>query len=88
MRAERIGAFTQDMLLLCENDMDNIGAAVQKCAADVVVIDSIQTMIVDNVGTAPGTVTQVREVTSRLMQLAKQHNVAIFIVGHVTKEVQ
>ncbi len=86
MRAERIGAFTQDMLLLCENDMDNIGAAVQKCAADVVVIDSIQTMIVDNVGTAPGTVTQVREVTSRLMQLAKQHNVAIFIVGHVTKE--
>lgn len=86
MRAERLGAFENDMLLLCDNDMDNIGAAIEKNNAAVVVIDSIQTMIVEELGTAPGTVTQVREVTARLMQLAKQNNIAIFIVGHVTKE--
>ena len=86
MRAGRIGTFDRDMMLLCDNDMDNISSAIQKSNAEVVVIDSIQTMVVDEVGSAPGTVTQVREVTSRLMQLAKQNNVAIFIVGHVTKE--
>ncbi len=86
MRAGRIGTFDKDMMLLCDNDMDNISSAIQKSNAEVVVIDSIQTMVVDEVGSAPGTVTQVREVTSRLMQLAKQNNVAIFIVGHVTKE--
>ena len=86
MRAGRIGKFDKDMLLLCDNDMDNISSAIQKSNAEVVIIDSIQTMVVDEVGSAPGTVTQVREVTSRLMQLAKQNNVAIFIVGHVTKE--
>ena len=86
MRAERIGTFDKDMLLLCGNDMDNISSAIQKSDASVVVIDSIQTMVVDELGTAPGTVTQVREVTARLMQLAKQQNIAIFIVGHVTKE--
>lgn len=86
MRAERLGSFEKDMMLLCDNDMDNIGVAIQKSNASVVVIDSIQTMVVEEVGTAPGTVTQVREVTARLMQLAKQNNIAIFIVGHVTKE--
>ena len=86
MRAERIGTFEKDMMLLCDNDMDNIASAIQKGNADVVVIDSIQTMVVDEVSSAPGTVTQVREVTARLMQLAKQNEVAIFIVGHVTKE--
>lgn len=86
MRAERLGTFEKDMLLLCDNDMDNIAVAIQKSNASVVVIDSIQTVLVDEIGSAPGTVTQVREVTARLMQLAKQNEVAIFIVGHVTKE--
>lgn len=86
MRAERIGTFEKDMLLLCDNDMDNISSVIQKSNASVVIIDSIQTMVVEEVGTAPGTVTQVREVTARLMQLAKQEDIAIFIVGHVTKE--
>ncbi len=86
MRAERIGTFEKDMMLLCDNDMDNIGLAIQKSNAEVVIIDSIQTMVVDEISSAPGTVTQVREVTARLMQLAKQQEVAIFIVGHVTKE--
>lgn len=86
MRAERIGHFEKDMLLLCDNDMDNISEAIQKNKPEVVVIDSIQTMVVDEISSAPGTVTQVREVTARLMQLSKQNNIAIFIVGHVTKE--
>ncbi|MCM1272460.1 MAG: DNA repair protein RadA [Clostridium sp.] len=86
MRAERIGSFTKDMKLLCDNDMDNISAAIQKSKASVVIIDSIQTVLASEIGSAPGTVTQVREVTARLMQLAKQNNIAIFIVGHVTKE--
>lgn len=86
MRAERIGAFDKDLLLLCDNDMDNISEVITKGKAGVVIIDSIQTMVVEEVGSAPGTVTQVREVTARLMQLAKQQNIAVFIVGHVTKE--
>ncbi len=86
MRAERLGTFKKDMMLLCDNDMDNVSTSIQKSKADVVVIDSIQTMLVEDISSAPGTVTQVREVTARLMQLAKTHDVAIFIVGHVTKE--
>lgn len=86
MRAERLGTFNKDMTLLCDNDMDNISAVIQKSNASVVVIDSIQTVALDEISSAPGTVSQVREVTARLMQLAKQNNVAIFIVGHVTKE--
>ena len=86
MRAERLGAFDKDMTLLCDNDMDNISQVIQKTNPSVVVIDSIQTVALDEVSSAPGTVTQVREVTARLMQLAKLGNVAIFIVGHVTKE--
>ena len=86
MRAERLGSFDRDMTLLCDNDMANVSEVIGKSHASVVVIDSIQTMLVDEIGGAPGTVTQVREVTARLMQLAKQNNTAIFIVGHVTKE--
>ena len=80
MRAERIGVFEKDMLLLCDNDMDNIERVITKSNASVVI------MVVEEVGSAPGTVTQVREVTARLMQVAKQYGIAIFIVGHVTKE--
>lgn len=86
MRAERIGVFEKNMLLLCDNDMDNIEVVIKKNTPHVVIIDSIQTMVVDEVGSAPGTVTQVREITARLMQIAKQYGIAIFIVGHVTKE--
>lgn len=86
MRAQRLGNFEKDMLLLCDNDMDNVATAISKSNAEVVIIDSIQTMVVDDISSAPGTVTQVREVTARLMLLAKQNDIAIFIVGHVTKE--
>ena len=86
LRAERLGGFTKDMLLLCETDLDAIEGAITKVMPEVVVIDSIQTMYLEDVGSGAGSVSQVREVTGRLMRIAKQLEIAIFIVGHVTKE--
>lgn len=86
LRAERLGGFTKDMLLLCETNLDAIEGAVTKAMPEVVVIDSIQTMYLEDVGSGAGSVSQVREVTGRLMRIAKQLEIAVFIVGHVTKE--
>jgi len=86
LRAERLGGFTKDMLLLCETNLDAIEGAITKIMPEVVVIDSIQTMYLEDVGSGAGSVSQVREVTGRLMRIAKQLEVAVFIVGHVTKE--
>lgn len=86
MRAERLGEFTRDMYLHCETDIDAVENAVEKVRPEVMVIDSIQTMTIDEVSSAAGSVSQVREVTNRLMQIAKLKDIAIFIVGHVTKE--
>ncbi len=86
MRADRIGSFKQNMLLLCETNLDIIAEVIRREMPKVVVIDSIQTMYNENVSAAPGSVSQVRESTATLLQLAKGLNVSIFIVGHVTKE--
>ena len=86
MRADRIGHFQKNMLLLCETNLDIIAEVIRRENPRVVVIDSIQTMYNENVSAAPGSVSQVREATGALLQLAKGLNVSIFIVGHVTKE--
>ena len=86
MRAERIGTFQKDMLLLCVNNLEDVEEYVKKDKPKVIVIDSIQTIVVEDIASAPGSVSQVKEVTARLMQMAKQMDIAIFIVGHVTKE--
>lgn len=86
MRAERIGIFQKDMLLLCVNNLEDVEEYVKKDRPKVIVIDSIQTIVVEDIASAPGSVSQVKEVTARLMQMAKQMDIAIFIVGHVTKE--
>ncbi len=86
MRADRIGSFQKNMLLLCETNLDMIAEVIRRENPRVVVIDSIQTMYNEAVSAAPGSVSQVREATSALLQLAKGLNVSIFIVGHVTKE--
>ncbi|WP_173472843.1 DNA repair protein RadA [Eubacterium ruminantium] len=86
MRGDRIGANSKNLMLQSDNDLDNIFASMENCQAEVMIVDSIQTMVSADTDNAPGTVTQVREVTNRLLQLAKRLNVAIFIVGHVTKE--
>ena len=86
MRADRIGTFTDSMELLCETNLDAVRDVIEKKKPFAVVIDSIQTMYDEEVGSAPGSVSQVRESTNVLMQLAKGLGVMIFIVGHVTKE--
>lgn len=86
MRADRIGEFSKDMLLLCETNLDVITEVIRAQKPEVVVIDSIQTMYCENVSAAPGSVSQVRESTAILMQLAKGLGISILIVGHVTKE--
>ncbi|MBQ8823253.1 MAG: DNA repair protein RadA [Lachnospiraceae bacterium] len=86
MRAQRIGEFCPQMLLLCETNLDSVAEAIRKEMPKVVVIDSIQTMYNESVSAAPGSVSQVREATATLLQLAKGLNVSIMIVGHVTKE--
>ena len=86
LRADRLGGFTRDMLILSETNLDAIEGAITKVMPEVVVIDSIQTMYIEDIGSGAGSVSQVREVTGRLMRIAKQLGVAIFIVGHVTKE--
>lgn len=86
LRAKRIGEFTDELLLLCETNLETISEIIQRVHPKVVVIDSIQTMFKEDISSAPGSVSQVRESTSILMQLAKGLGVSIFIVGHVTKE--
>lgn len=86
LRAERIGECSEDLRLLCETNLDNIAQVLKKDMPQVVIIDSIQTMYTEEVSAAPGSVSQVRESTAVLMQLAKGLNISIFIVGHVTKE--
>ena len=86
LRANRIGKFNDKMLLLCETSLDTIEEQIKVCNPDIVVIDSIQTMYREEVGSAPGSVSQVRESTNALMQVAKGSTIPMFIVGHVTKE--
>lgn len=86
LRANRMGEFTELLYLLCETSLDIIRGVIEQQKPDMVVIDSIQTMYNEEVGSAPGSVSQVRESTNILMQLAKGLNISTFIVGHVTKE--
>lgn len=86
LRAIRIGEFNEKLRLLCETNLGMIHEVIKQEKPDVVVIDSIQTMFNEEVSSAPGSVSQVRESTSILMQIAKGMGVSIFIVGHVTKD--
>ena len=86
LRANRIGTITGDLRFLCETSLDHISEVIRKEQPEVVIIDSIQTMYREDVASAPGSVSQVRESTNILMQIAKGMGIAVFIVGHVTKE--
>lgn len=86
LRANRMGEFKDSLSLLCETNLDIIRGVIEKHRPQMAVIDSIQTMYSEEVASAPGSVSQVRESTNTLMQLAKGLNLSIFIVGHVTKE--
>lgn len=86
IRALRMGEFSDSLKLLCETNLNIIQETISHYHPQIVIIDSIQTMYSESVSSAPGSVSQVRESTSVLMQLAKGMDITIFIVGHVTKE--
>ena len=88
LRADRMGTFAVPISFLSETNLDVISETLKSEMPDVCVIDSVQTMYRDEVSSAPGSVSQVREATSVLMQLAKGLGITIFIVGHVTKDGQ
>ena len=85
-RSLRLGLDASAMNLLADTSLENVLAQARACAAQVLVIDSIQTMTCDDVPSAPGAVAQLREGVGRLVQFAKQNEVSVFIIGHVTKE--
>ncbi|MCM1174647.1 MAG: DNA repair protein RadA [Blautia sp.] len=86
IRANRIGEFGENLFLLCETNLGIIEETIRRLSPDIAIIDSIQTMYQEEVASAPGSVSQVREATNVFLQLAKGMGTSIFIVGHVTKE--
>lgn len=86
MRAERLGVGDSELYLLTETNLDAVVSAIETMKPKLCIVDSIQTMYVDGLQSSPGTVTQVRESAQRLQAIAKASDVAVFIVGHVTKE--
>ncbi|MFC2021537.1 DNA repair protein RadA, partial [Chloroflexota bacterium] len=86
LRAERLGIKGENLYLLAETDLGVILSQIEELSPGLVVIDSIQAVYLPEVDTAPGSITQVRECTMRLMHWAKSSSVPVFIVGHVTKD--
>lgn len=86
IRANRLGEFSDNLLLLCETNLEIIEETIRRMMPDITIIDSIQTMYREDISAAPGSVSQVRESTNVFLQLAKGLGISIFIVGHVTKE--
>ncbi|MGI1768541.1 DNA repair protein RadA [Streptococcus uberis] len=86
LRSERLGDIDNEFYLYAETNMQSIRSEIEKIAPDFLIIDSIQTIMSPEIQGVQGSVSQVREVTAELMQLAKTNNIATFIVGHVTKE--
>ena len=86
MRAQRLDAVKDGLFLLTEILLENILAEVRKNEYKILVIDSIQTLYSEKITSAPGSVSQVREITFELMRLAKNENICVFIIGHITKD--
>jgi DNA repair protein RadA/Sms len=86
LRAERLGAIPPQLLVLCETDLDTVGAALSAAQPAVCVIDSIQTLYRPDLPNAPGSVSQVRECALALLNRSKRETLSTFLVGHVTKD--
>ncbi len=86
MRAERLGALIPQVLLLNENNMDNVMMEARTVPHKLLILDSIQSVFLPDLPSVPGSITQVRAITHTLMQYAKENNIPVVIVGHVTKE--
>lgn len=86
MRAERLGVTSENLYLACETNVEAILDACNLNSPEVLIIDSVQTMMSDHVSSAPGTVSQIKESTAAFMRLAKEQGITVFIIGHVNKE--
>lgn len=86
LRANRLGVFTENLAILSQTDVSSIVETIRAEKPDIVIIDSIQTMIFDGCSSSAGSVTQVRECTNIFMHTAKSFNIPIFVVGHVNKD--
>ncbi|MBA2596885.1 MAG: DNA repair protein RadA [Chloroflexota bacterium] len=86
LRADRLGIISDQVLVMSSTDLDAIVATASSLAPALLIVDSIQTVSVDDISSAAGSVSQVRECTSRLMQWGKSRDIPVFIIGHVTKE--
>lgn len=86
MRGERLGLLAENLLLLPETDLQSILAVTEKLRPDILIVDSIQTVFSDRIESAPGSVSQVRDVAGQLMLFAKQTATPVFLTGHVTKD--
>jgi len=85
-RSQRLGLSAAELKLIADTSLENVLEQAHGCAASVLIIDSIQTMTSSELPSAPGSVVQLRECVGRIVQFAKQNEVAVFIIGHVTKE--
>ena len=86
LRAKRLNITNKNVSLLCNTNLNEVAATLEKNQPKVAVIDSVQTIANPNMNSAPGTVSQIKEVTTTLMKIAKSLGITVFIVGHVTKE--
>ena len=86
LRADRLKVVSKNLFLLCETNLDAIFDQVEELKPKALVLDSIQTIYLPNVESAPGSISQVRECAARVIQMAKTRGVPVFLVGHVTKE--
>lgn len=86
LRAERLKIFNREMYVLAETDMAHITESINSVKPDIVIIDSIQTVYDSTVESTPGSISQIRECTLKLMRISKEKEITIFIVGHINKE--
>ncbi len=86
LRAERLGVHSKNLFLACETNIETVLETCYQNRPDILIVDSVQTMISDHVSSAPGTVSQIKETTAALMHLAKEQGITVFIIGHVNKE--
>ena len=86
LRAERLKIKTENLKIYSETNMNHIKNAISSENPDIIIVDSVQTMVSPEIGSSPGNVSQIKEVTATLMRIAKDNNISIFLVGHVTKD--
>lgn len=86
LRAERLDIKTENLKIYSETNMNYIKNTISSENPDIIIVDSVQTMVNPEIGSSPGNVSQIKEVTSSFMRIAKDNGISVFLVGHVTKD--